>query len=77
VLFRHALSLAGVEAPPDKREVIRLARERFGFEGAPFERLLDVRAARLKAREIDAAALLPGYLAGIGAVIDAVNRLEK
>ncbi len=53
VLFRHALLLHGVAAPPQKREVVRLAGERFGIDPAPFEKLLDVREERLKPREMD------------------------
>ena len=54
VLFRHALVLHGVEAPPQKREVIAAARsERFGIDPAPFEKLLDVREERIKPREVE------------------------
>lgn len=77
VLFRHALLLHGVETPPRKREIIRAAHERFRLDAAPFEKLLDAREERIKAREVDAAELLDGYLAGISTVIDAVDRLEK
>src|SRR3954447_21866226 len=40
VLFRHALALNGVEASHRKREVIETARRQFGFDAAPFEKLL-------------------------------------
>ena len=49
VLFRHALILRGIDAPALKREVIQRAREVFGFDAAPFEKLLDVREGRLQA----------------------------
>lgn len=77
VLFRHALALHGAEAPHRKREVIEAAQRRFGFDAAPFEKLLDIREERLKPREVEPAGLLAGYLAGIGTVIEAVDRLEK
>ena len=77
VLFRHALALHGAPAPASKREILVAARQCFGFDAAPFERLLDVREGRLKAREADAATLFGPYLAGISAVIDAVDRLAK
>jgi hypothetical protein len=77
VVFRHALALNGVDAPARKREVIRLAKEHFGIESLPFERLLDVRDGRLKPREVEPVGLLPGYLQGIAVVVAAVNRLEK
>jgi hypothetical protein len=77
VLFRHALALHGHEAPAAKREVISRAREHFGINPQPFEQLLDLREERVKPRALDPAALLPAYLAGISAVVDAVDRLEK
>jgi len=77
VLFRHALRLHGVEAPPQKRDVLRLAGERFGIDPAPFERLLDVREARIKPKEMDPLAVLAACLRAIDTVIDAVDRLEK
>jgi hypothetical protein len=77
VLFRHALALYRTEAPPQKREVLRLAGERFGVDPAPFEKLLDVRERKVKARDVEPVALLAACLAGIERVIDAVDRLEK
>jgi predicted nucleotidyltransferase len=70
VLFRHALALRGVDAPPKKRETIAMAREHFQIDTAPFEKLLDVREGRIKPRQADPVALLGPYLEGIGAVID-------
>ena len=77
VLFRHALLLHGVEGSPKKREVVRLAQERFGIDPAPFEKLLDVREARIKPKEMDPLIVLAAYLRAIDTVIDAVDRLEK
>jgi len=77
VLFRHALALHGVEGPHRKREVIAAAQRQFGFDAAPFEKLLDIREERLKARDVEPVGVLAGCLAGIAAVIDAVDRLEK
>jgi len=73
-LFRHALALRGVDAPGKKREVLALAREQFQIDVAAFEKLLDVREGRIKARQADPAALLGPYLEGIGAVIDRMER---
>jgi hypothetical protein len=77
VLFRHALALEGVAVAPRKRDVIAQAREQFGFDALPFEKLLDIREERLKPREVEPVILLGSYLEGIGKVIDAVDRLEK
>jgi len=77
VLFRHALLLRGVEAGMKKRQIIEQAERAFGFDPLPFQKLLDIREERLKPREVEPAALLESYLAGIGVVIDAVDGLEK
>jgi hypothetical protein len=77
VLFRHALALHGVAVAPRKREVIDRAREQFGLDTLPFEKLLEIREERIKPRELEPVALLSSYLEGIGKVIEAVDRLEK
>ena len=77
VLFRHALLLHGAEAPARKREVMQKAAREFGFDPLPFEKLLDVREERLKARELEPVPLLGSCLEGIGKVIDAMDRLGK
>jgi len=77
VLFRHALALHGIDAPPQKREILAVARGHFGIDTAPFEQLLDVREERLKPRDLDPAALVGPYLEGISAVVEAVDRLAK
>jgi len=77
VLFRHALILHGEPGPATKRDVIARARDRFGIDMLPFERLLDLREERIPAREFDAAGLLASYMEGILAVTAAVDRLER
>jgi hypothetical protein len=77
VLLRHALALHGADAPQQKREVLRAAAERFGIDVAPFEKLLDVRERRLKARDFEPAGLLAPYLAQIERIIAEVDGLAK
>lgn len=77
VLFRHALLLHGVNADPHKREVVARARELFGIDSAPFEKLLDVREERAKPRDFDPVTALPAYMAAISTVAEAVDRLQK
>ena len=77
VLFRHALVLHGLEAPHRKREVIEHAREHFGIDPAPFQKLLDIREESLKPRDVEPVALLAAYMQGISVVVDAVDKLEK
>jgi hypothetical protein len=77
VLFRHSLLLSGHDAPLRKREIVAKAAQVFGFDPTPFERLLDLREDRIKAREVDPQAALEGYLRGISAVVEAVDRIAK
>jgi hypothetical protein len=77
VLFRHALALSGHPAPLKKREIIQGAREHFGIDAGPFERLLDVREGRIKVRDLQPAGLLASYLQGISTVVQAVDGLKK
>jgi len=77
VLMRHALALYGEEAPPARREIVERASRRFGFDPAAFSLLLDLREERARPREVKPVTLLPGYLAAISTVVDAVDRLGK
>ena len=77
VLFRHALALHGVDAPAKKRDVVHSVSGVFSVDSLAFERLLDIREERVKAREVDPVSVLDAYLKGIETVIDAVDRLEK
>jgi hypothetical protein len=77
VLFRHALVLAGEEAPHRKREIIQRAAERFQFDPQPFEKMLDIREERIKPREVEPVSALASCMQGISAVIEAVDRLDS
>ncbi len=77
VLFRHALLLHGEEAAFEKRAVVQQAAARFGVDPAPFERLLELREGKIKARQVEAEPVFEHYLKQIQVVVDAVDRLEK
>ncbi|MCE5308518.1 MAG: hypothetical protein LLG20_12840 [Acidobacteriales bacterium] len=77
VLFRHALSLSGVEARFPKREVVGQAKEAFALDPEPFLTLLDLRDGQRKARDVDPVPLFTRYMEQIQIVVDAVDRLEK
>jgi predicted nucleotidyltransferase len=77
VLFRHALILHGVSVPARKRDVVERAKERFGIDGAPFDKLLALREKATGAKQIEPEELFRSYMKEIAAVIDAVDRLEK
>jgi len=77
ILFRHALRLAGYEAPFEKRAIVARAREKFGADVSAFDRLLDLREGKIRARELEPAALLAGYIRAVETVTAAVDALEK
>jgi hypothetical protein len=77
VLFRHALILEGAHPTSVKREIIESARNRFGIDDGPFVRLLDHREQKTKPQDLDPQPLLASYMAEIGKVIAAVDKLEK
>lgn len=77
VLFRHALVLRGAEPKFRKREVIGQAREIFGIDAAPFEKILDVREQRARPKDLDPLPVFEQYLKQISVVIDAVDSLEQ
>jgi len=75
VLFRHALILHGVEAPPGKREALAKAEEYFQMNPEPFDRLFSLREGKTAGREENIVKLLADYTNQISKVIDAVDRL--
>jgi hypothetical protein len=76
VLFRHALALTGVDAAPQKRDIVERAAASFGIDRQPFDKLLDLREGRCPPRQVVAPALLGPYLQGIAKVIDVVDGLD-
>ena len=77
VLFRHALVLSGAPPKMTKREVIEETQKQFGIDPLPFNKLLDVREERIKARDLEPVPLLASYMKEISVVIDAVDRMAK
>ncbi|MGO9240298.1 MAG: hypothetical protein ACLQBJ_05760 [Bryobacteraceae bacterium] len=77
ILGRHALRLAGVDAPASKREIVGACAQHFGLLGHSFYTLLDLREGRAKARDLDAQGLFEKYLKDIAALVEAVNHLER
>jgi predicted nucleotidyltransferase len=76
ILLRHALLLAGVAPGTKKREVISHLPE-IGIDPEPFEKLLDVREGRAKAKDVAPSALFEAYLARIHSAAEYVDRLAK
>lgn len=77
VLGRHVLRLSGRAAPWHKREVATELGASFGFEPKAFYTLVDLREQRLKPRDIDPPALFERYLTEIGAIVAAVDNLDR
>jgi len=77
VLGRHALRLAGHEAPWKKRAVVAALREAFGIGGGSFDMLLDLREGKTRPRNLDPAPLFASYLEEIGLLVNVVDRMER
>jgi hypothetical protein len=71
------LHLSGEDAPWGKRDIATRCAERFGLNPLSFYTLLDLREGRVKARDLDTAALFATYLEAIGALVDAVDKLDR
>lgn len=74
-LFRAALMLFGLDPPLAKREVLALTAGHVGINGAPFEKVLNIRENNFTEEldEISANRLFGEYLEQIERVIDAVD----
>lgn len=77
VLSRHALRLAGKEAPFERREVASKVEEAFGADAGAFYTLLSHREGTLKLRHAEAGALYDRYMETIGRVVSAVDAIER
>jgi len=77
VLGRHALRLAGAPAPWLKREIVPQLGSRFEVPVEPLLVLLELREGRRSPKKIDPVPLLRSYLDALGALVDAVDRLER
>jgi predicted nucleotidyltransferase len=78
-LFRAVLLLKGVEPPITKREVVALTAATLGIDGAPFEKIFNIRGNNFaeKLDETGANTLFGEYMEQIEKVIDAVDAIGK
>ena len=78
-LFRAVLILHGFTPPVAKREIVRAVAAQLKIDGAPFEKILEIREnpTSNKLDEKSANQLFAEYLREIEAVIEAVDKLEK
>jgi hypothetical protein len=78
-LFSAALTLKGITPPVSKRETIALAAKHLGVNGAPFEKIFNIRENNFTENldEVGANALFGEYMEQIEKVIDAIDDIEK
>jgi predicted nucleotidyltransferase len=78
-LFRAVLILRGVQPAATKPEIAALTVKHLGIDGAPFEKIFDIRENKLTGNldEISANRLFGEYLEQIERVIDAVDAAGK
>lgn len=74
VLFRHALIGLGQPEPHTKREAVDGAAALTGADASGFHRILDLRAGKLKEREVDVEAALQTYLEFVEIVTNEADR---
>ncbi len=74
-LFRHALLVAGFEAPLRKPEVFREVAQRFHVGPAPFDALLEVRAGARQLQPGEARSWFDSYLTAVTRLAEIVDAL--
>jgi hypothetical protein len=74
VLFRHALIGLGQPEPHTKREAVDGIAALTGADASGFHSILDLRAGKLKEREVDVEAALQTYLEFVEVVTNEVDR---
>ncbi|MBI3683301.1 MAG: hypothetical protein HY235_23255 [Acidobacteria bacterium] len=77
MLFRHALRIAGHPTPITRTAILDEAERRFGIDQAPLAKVLALREKRVSPKSANPVDLFESYLAQIGKVITAVDRIEK
>ena len=78
-LFRAVLILKGFEPPATKHEIVGQTSRRLGIDGAPFDKIFDIRENRFteKLDERSANQLFGEYMEQIENVINAVDSIGK
>jgi len=72
-LFRHALIALGEPRPQHKREAVDRLAARLDFDPSAFQTILEVRAGRRPAKEIDVQATFSGYLEAVARVTHEID----
>lgn len=75
-LFAPVLLLHGQPPPVLKHDIVRAAVKLLGLEGAPFERVFELRERGRTLEDVAANELFAAYMAEVERVIEAVDRLS-
>ncbi len=75
-LFRHALIELGEQSRKHSREAVQELASRLNFDPTAFVQLMHVRGHRTDRKQLRAADIAAGYLVGIEAVAEAVDRMQ-
>jgi hypothetical protein len=77
-LFRAVLLLHGIDAPIAKRDIVRAMVKHLKIDGAPFERIFEMRekGAYDSLNDVSANQLFSDYMEQIERVIEAVDKVE-
>lgn len=78
-LFRAVLIIQGLEPPATKRQIVALASKHLGINGAPFEKIFDIRENKTTETMDETAAngLFGEYMEQIEKVINSVDAVGK
>ena len=78
-IFRAVLLLSGITPPTKKHEIVALTVERYGLDGATFEKIFNIRERNFAETldEVAANRLFADYMEQIERVIDAVDAIGK
>ena len=78
-LFKAVLLIVGLEPPKRKHEAVALIVQQFDLDGAPFEKIFNIRQDNFAASVDDVGAnkLFGEYMEQIEKVIDAVDAISK
>lgn len=73
-LFRHALIALGAQPPQAKRAVLEQLARATGLDFTPLQTVLDIREGKQRARDVNARAVLRGYLEAIDRMVHELER---
>lgn len=76
VLGRHALLLAGLDAPANRRAMIRMLGEKLSMDTRPFDTFLDIREEKPGVEATNMGDLFALYLEDIRKIVEFVNAME-